>query len=688
MRPYINKPLTKGRLKQLVAWSLHVYGVESSVALVERLKNLGFAYATIAGLSLGIDDLTVPGAKGPILASSEFRLRRDADDVDRGLLTPLQYFGRVITVWNGSNETLKDELLAGYRRSDSLNPVLMMAFSGARGNISQVRQLVGMRGLMADATGQIKDFAVQSNFREGLSLTEYLVACYGSRKGVVDTALKTATSGYLTRRLVDVAQHVVVSVGDCKSRSGFPMTGLVGGGRVLLSLRSRLIGRVLCADFTDSRGTLHRNREIDRDDASRLSRGSWVNLRSPLTCLSKRQVCRRCYGWNLALGRLVGLGEAVGVMAAQSIGEPGTQLTMRTFHTGGVFSGDLSQAYRSPDGCRSGRVVYPEPVAGLLVRNAVGAVAYLTKAPSSLVIVGDSGTVAALTLPSHSLMTVKQGQRISAGDALGESADVSLGYSDNVRTIPSPYRGEIKTPYVYRGRAHRVAHWDGWPRSRRTYYDRRLHGREEWATPTLLKLWRRRRRRHHVDSANSAGSYFWVVRGERQTFSVPGVCPYEPGDRFASRVPLVWRRTVHDPDCRRQDSYPQARPGRTHAGRGLTVASWAVPYGFARVTPGVRVRLPVEKPPRRGAPNSDESGLGFGTVDDGFIGTGGRLRTIRMTWPWTSPPRYAGRGACDRFRSHRVVAQPWLGPRRAGPWRGITPPPPRPWGGCSSRSPS
>lgn len=660
MRPYINKPLTKGRLKQLVAWSLHVYGVESSVALVERLKNLGFAYATIAGLSLGVDDLTVPGAKVPILASSESRLRRDAGDVDRGLLTPLQYFGRVITVWNGSNETLKDELLAAYRRSDSLNPVLMMAFSGARGNISQVRQLVGMRGLMADATGQIKDFAVQSNFREGLSLTEYLIACYGSRKGVVDTALKTATSGYLTRRLVDVAQHVVVTDVDCGSRSGFNVTGLVGGGRVLLSLRSRLIGRVLCADFTDSRGTLHRNREIDHDDASRLTVVPWVNLRSPLTCLSKRQVCRRCYGWNLALGRLVGLGETVGVMAAQSIGEPGTQLTMRTFHTGGVFSGGLSQAYRSPDWCPSGRVVYPEPVVGLLVRDPVGAVAYLTKTRSSLVIVGDSGPVATLTLPSHSLMTVKQGQRVSAGHALGESADVSRGYSDSVRTIPSRYRGEVKTPYVVRGRAHRVAHWDGWPRSRRVYYDRRLRGREEWATPTLLKLWRSRRRRHHVDSANSAGSYFWVVRGERQTFSVPGVCLYEPGDRFASRVPLVWRRMAHDPSKVRPGPLSQGPPLRTHVGYRVTVASWAAPYGFTRDAPGVRVRSSVEKSSRRGPSNPDSPSGRSGATDPDFTGTDDRSRSSWMTRPLTSPSR-TRRGACDRFRSHRVVAQPWPG---------------------------
>ena len=664
MRPYINKPLTKGRLKQLVAWSLHVYGVERSVALVERLKNLGFAYATIAGLSLGIDDLTVPDAKDPILASSQSRLRRDAGDVDRGLLTPLQYFGRVITVWNGSNEALTDELLAAYRRSDSLNPVLMMAFSGARGNISQVRQLVGMRGLMADATGQIKDFAVQSNFREGLSLTEYLIACYGSRKGVVDTALKTATSGYLTRRLVDVAQHVVVTDVDCGSRSGFLMTGLVGGGRVVLSLRNRLIGRVLCADTSDSRGTLRRNREIDDHDASRLCRVPWVNLRSPLTCLSKRQVCRRCYGWNLALGRLVGLGETVGVMAAQSIGEPGTQLTMRTFHTGGVFSGNLSQAYRSPDWCRSGRVVYPEPVVGLLVRNPVGAVAYLTKSPASLVIVGDSGPVAALTLPSHSLMTVKQGQRVSAGAALGESADATRGYSDSVRTIPSRERGEVKTPYVIRGRAHQVAIWDGWPRSRRVRHDRRLRGREEWATPTLLKLWRSRRRRHHVDSANSAGSYFWVVRGERQTFSVPGVCPYQPGDRFALGVPLVWRRTTVDPRKVRPGPGPVGRP-RTSAGCGLTVASWAGPYGFTRDALGVRAGASARVSPRRGRTPLIASGLPFGTADPGVGRTCVRPRRGGLTQPSTPRPRYVGRGACDRFRSHRVLTQRTLGPRSA-----------------------
>ena len=600
MTPYINKPLTKGRLKQLVAWSLHVYGVERSVALVERLKNLGFSYATVAGLSLGVDDLTIPGTKTPILASSERRLQRDARAMTRGQLSPLQYFGRVITVWNGSNETLKDELLAAYRRSDTLNPVLMMAFSGARGNISQVRQLVGMRGLMADASGEVKDFAVQSNFREGLSLTEYLIACYGSRKGVVDTALKTATSGYLTRRLVDVAQHVVVADVDCRSTSGFGVTDLVGGGRVLLSLRSRLIGRVLCDDFTDSAGTIRRNREIDTDDAARLSCGSWVSLRSPLTCLMKRDVCRQCYGWNLAHGRLVGLGETVGVMAAQSIGEPGTQLTMRTFHTGGVFSGDLARAYRSPAWCRSGRVIFPEPAAGLLVRSPDGRVAYLTKSPSSLIVVDDdNGESSTLTLPSHSLMYVKQGQRVGAGMSLGESADASRGTVGVVRTVPSPYRGEIKAQVVEHGRAHVDAIWDDWSRSRRRQYDRLLREREEWATPALLRVWRRDRRRYRVDAAASIGSYFWVARGERQIFPVPGVCPYLPGDRFATGAPLD---VVAGHARRTDDACPAPHDGR-HVVTSMAVAYKPVrPTSMARSSHRTRRHGPSPTPRRHDAP--------------------------------------------------------------------------------------
>ena len=403
MVPYINKPFTKTRLKQFLAWSLDQFGQAKTVALIERLKSTGYAYATRAGISLGIDDLLIPRQKSAYLHRVTTELEQDENDVDRAYLASSQYFSRVVDVWTHANTVIKNELVHGFQQSDNLNPVYMMAFSGARGNVSQVRQLVGMRGLMADPNGQIIDFVIQSNFREGLSLTEYMIACYGSRKGVVDTALRTATSGYLTRRLVDVAQHVVIAVHACNSRKGLNLASLDHGGQPMLSLKARLIGRVLSHNITTAHVNMRRNQELDEACADALQHSVRVSVRSALTCALSDGVCQLCYGWNLARGRLVSLGETVGVIAAQSIGEPGTQLTMRTFHTGGVFAGDASREIR---GHCSGRVDFPYSLPGLCVKTDRGQVAFLTKGPG-LVALRTPKTTQTLILPSHCLIYVK-----------------------------------------------------------------------------------------------------------------------------------------------------------------------------------------------------------------------------------------------------------------------------------------
>ena len=654
--PYINKPYTKGRLKQLVTWSLESRGVAETVALVERLKHLGFAHATTAGISLGIEDLMIPERKRDLVDAATARLRDGARDVDRGATTPLQYSARVIDTWAGTNDAIKDELLASFKRSDTLNPVLMMAFSGARGNISQVRQLVGMRGLMSDPNGEIIDFVVRSNFREGLSLTEYIVACYGSRKGVVDTALKTATSGYLTRRLVDVAQHVVVASNDCGSPYGFPVSRLASptGGVELLSLRARLLGRVLAHDVVTDDGEFRRNREIDRRDAIVLSRrpGS-VPLRSPLTCFMKRSVCRRCYGWNLSVGSTVGLGETVGVMAAQSIGEPGTQLTMRTFHTGGVFSGGAARTILNPSNVVGSRVIFPEPAVGLCVKTPVGRSAYLTKAPSKLLILAEGATGSELALPAGTLLYAKQAQAIAPGEPLAEVAQgIDDRGSDAMRTVAAPYRGEISIPRLALARPRATVAAKMSEQHDRAYRDLNLRRSEEWSTPTLLKVWRKQVRRRGANVTVPYGGYFWVLRAERRTFPAggTGLWPLLPGDGWAS----VGLRTLPTGVARdrpllaridRRDTPPPSQRRTTVAG---------MPYRVTR-SRSYESSTPDRRRHRRGGTRR------------GGIHRARRRGTPMVTTVRDAPGVTPGRttaGACDRIHSRRLPPGGWYRTQR------------------------
>ena len=371
---FLNYSFDKNRLKALILWSLTNNGEKATLDLVEKLKNIGFEYATKAGISLGIDDLKIPPNKSGLLSQAEFNIQSAEMQYQQGNLTAVEQFQHLIDTWHRTSENLKQSVVKHFRSTDVLNPVFMMAFSGARGNISQVRQLVGMRGLMSDPQGQIIDFPIRSNFREGLTLTEYVISCYGARKGVVDTALRTANSGYLTRRLVDVSQHVVIWLFNCQTRRGIFLTDMKEGGKIILSLKDRLVGRVLAEDINP---IAFRNQQVSKELASKIvPLKNTVFIRSPLTCNVKNSVCQLCYGWSLSQGILVPLGEAVGILAAQSIGEPGTQLTMRTFHTGGVFSGDVMDEIRAP---YKGVIDFSETLQGRLIRTSHGKIAFLTK---------------------------------------------------------------------------------------------------------------------------------------------------------------------------------------------------------------------------------------------------------------------------------------------------------------------
>nr|YP_009296589.1 RNA polymerase beta'' subunit [Apophlaea sinclairii]AOM65729.1 RNA polymerase beta'' subunit [Apophlaea sinclairii] len=383
---FINKSIDKKQLTELIVWAFSKYGIARAANMADQLKDLGFNYATTAGLSLSIEDLRIPAAKKILLRDTLKSIENTDNQYIRAEITAVERFQKVIDTWHNMSEILKEEIIKYFREVDPLNPIYIMSLSGARGNMSQVRQLVGMRGLMSDPNGQILDLPITSNFREGLTVTEYFISSYGARKGLVDTALRTADSGYLTRRLVDVAQHIIVHQADCLTNKGIIMENMIDSQKTLIPVEQSLLGRTAAENIYHPRkGTLIvcRNQTISSDQATQIVTEGVpkILVRSPLTCESESGVCQFCYGWNLAHRRLVDIGEAVGVIAAQSIGEPGTQLTMRTFHTGGVFTGEIAQKIYSPV---KGIIKYPQKIKLTNIRTKYGDLAYVIEHNSSI----------------------------------------------------------------------------------------------------------------------------------------------------------------------------------------------------------------------------------------------------------------------------------------------------------------
>ena len=343
--PYFNGTLRKKGLQSLVNYSHIRLGHEMTVKMLDDLKTLGFLYATKAGISIGIDDLVTPPSKPEIVGKAEKDVITVEQQYRDGVITNGERYNKVIAIWSEATDKVAKEMFKAMddreKATQEMNPILIMSDSGARGSAQQIRQLAGMRGLMARPSGEIIETPIQSNFREGLNVLQYFISTHGARKGLADTALKTADSGYLTRRLVDVAQDVIISEPDCGTLRGISSAAIIEGGEEIESLRDRIVGRTSLDDVIDPvEGTVivETGQEIDEDLAAEIQRSGVqrVRIRSVLTCESRRGCCIKCYGRNLATGRPVDIGEAVGVIAAQSIGEPGTQLTMRTFHIGGT----------------------------------------------------------------------------------------------------------------------------------------------------------------------------------------------------------------------------------------------------------------------------------------------------------------------------------------------------------------
>jgi len=350
---YINKLMNKKELANLIDHCYRLCGAKTTVILADRLKDLGFKYATLSGASIAIHNMVIPENKKEIVKKAD----RDVMKIHRqymdGTITDGERYNMVIDVWNKATESIAAEMMAGIQKTkvvtpsgeeklvESFNPIFMMADSGARGSAAQIRQLAGMRGLMAKPSGEIIETPITANFREGLTVLQYFISTHGARKGLADTALKTANSGYLTRRLVDVAQDCIITEEDCGTIDGIYVSALMEGGEIIETAGERVLGRVALDEIKDpytGEVIVRANQEIDETLAEKIDKAGIekVGIRSVLTCKSKFGVCAMCYGRDLARGHLVNIGEAVGIIAAQSIGEPGTQLTMRTFHIGGT----------------------------------------------------------------------------------------------------------------------------------------------------------------------------------------------------------------------------------------------------------------------------------------------------------------------------------------------------------------
>lgn len=430
-------------MKRLISRLIDHFGMAYTAHILDQLKTLGFQQATVTSISLGIDDLLTIPSKGWLVQDAEQQSFILEKQHHYGNVHAVEKLRQSIEIWYSTSEYLRQEMNPNFRMTDPYNPVHIMSFSGARGNVSQVHQLVGMRGLMSDPQGQMIDLPIQSNLREGLSLTEYIISCYGARKGVVDTAVRTSDAGYLTRRLVEVVQHIVVRRTDCGTIRGIsvsPRNGMIPE-RILTQT---LIGRVLADDiYLGSRCIATRNQDIGVGLVNRIItlRIQPIVIRTPFTCRSTSWICRLCYGRSPTHGDLVELGEAVGIIAGQSIGEPGTQLTLRTFHTGGVFTGGTAEHVRAP---YNGKIKFNEKLVHP-TRTRHGHPAFLCYIDLYVTIENEE-ILHNVNIPPKSFLLVQNDQCVESEQVIAEirAGTSTLNFKEKVRKhIYSDSEGEM-----------------------------------------------------------------------------------------------------------------------------------------------------------------------------------------------------------------------------------------------------
>lgn len=447
---YENNLVSKRQLSQILGWTFTNYDCMQACFLADELKYIGFKYSSQAGISISIEDLKVPFAKELMLDKANQEILNSEKIFLKGKLTEVERFQKIIDTWSLTSDSLKTQVVSYFKNYDPLNSVYIMAFSGARGNISQVRQLVGMRGLMSDPNGEIMKLPIRKNFREGLTITDYLMSGYGARKGTVDTALKTANSGYLTRRLIDVAQDIIIREKDCLTEHSILLIIENDEFNNNNEIYSKINGLVLNKSIIDPLKNIliaKRNNQITPDLIKTFKEKNIDEffIRSPLTCNLYRSVCQKCYGWDLANENLVDIGEAVGILAGQSIGEPGTQLTMRTFHTGGVFTSEISQQITSP---KSGVVKFSKLLKTVILRTNRGEDVRLSKNSGSLILVTDSTDqkIIKIEILRNTILFPKNNQYIQKDRVIGEVINTNKQIKREVKSILSYSAGEIIIP--------------------------------------------------------------------------------------------------------------------------------------------------------------------------------------------------------------------------------------------------
>jgi DNA-directed RNA polymerase subunit beta' len=462
---HIDKALKKKELSKLINASFRKVGIRETVIFADQLKNTGYSYATKDGISISINDMLVPAEKEQLIAAADAEVKEIEDQYVSGLVTQGERYNKVVDIWGRAGDKVADAMMKQLKeedvldadgnqmkdangkviRQESFNAIYMMADSGARGSAAQVRQLAGMRGLMAKPDGSIIETPIKANFRDGLNVLQYFISTHGARKGLADTALKTANSGYLTRRLVDVTQDLVVTEHDCGTSDGLVTKALVKGGEVIEPLHDRILGRTAALDVINPEtqeviypaGTLLTEDEVEHIDALGIDE---VKVRTALTCDTRYGICAKCYGRDLGRGKLISMGEAVGVIAAQSIGEPGTQLTMRTFHIGGAVSraASVSQVESKSNG----------------VLNFTSTMRYVTNVRNEQVVISRNGEVIIADengrererhkVPYGATLQITDGKTVKAGQAIAT-------WDPHTRPIITEYAGFVKFENVEEG---------------------------------------------------------------------------------------------------------------------------------------------------------------------------------------------------------------------------------------------
>nr|BBN66827.1 RNA polymerase beta subunit-2 [Pilgerodendron uviferum] len=530
--PFFNKGIDKFVMKCLIRRFVNEFGMTYTSHILDQLKILGFQQSTDAAISLGIDDLLTTPSKLWLIQDAQQQGFVSQRHHDYGNVHAVEKLRQLIEIWHATSEYLKREMNPNFQMTDPLNPVHMMSFSGARGSTSQVHQLVGMRGLMSDPQGKMVDLPIQGNLREGLSLTEYIISCYGARKGVVDTSIRTADAGYLTRRLVEVVQHLVVRKEDCGTSQGL-FVNLIQDQETIKNqfVRQTLIGRVLADDvYINGRCIATRNEDIGIKLANQLYyfQIQPIYIRTPFTCKNIYWICQLCYGRNTTNSNLIELGEAIGIIAGQSIGEPGTQLTLRTFHTGGVFTGDIAEHIRAPF---TGKIEFNENFI-FPTRTRHGHPAYICH--NSLdVTIDNQYEIQNLTIPPESLLFIQNNQLVESEQVIAE-----------IRAKEFPFK-EKGQKYIYSGLTGEM-HWST-PMQESSLIKKTTHlwvlsggisesvvvkDQDQVDIPELLL--------HKHKPLSKKDSFFNIAKREKNRASSPILFPNRLGDTFSNdQSPLL-----------------------------------------------------------------------------------------------------------------------------------------------------